>query len=184
VFGSIVHLSRPGSGILVGMPPSRPQGVWRSAVSTLQIGAPLLTRLVVGQAIYEAGAGQWRHLGNAAAVLRGAGIPHAEVVIIVVAAVELVGGPCLALGLLTQPIALILSGLMAFALLTVDRPLMAEAFLPGSSYGPLALPSFALLLLLLGLAAHGGGRFSADTVRRRIAQRLAAGGGRRSELDR
>jgi putative oxidoreductase len=160
----------------------RTLGVWRSAVSALQAGAPLLMRLVAGQAIYEAGVGQWRHLDNAAAILRGAGIPYAEVVVVLVSAIEQVGGPCLALGLLTQPIALILAGIMAFALLVVDRPLLAEALLPGGGFGPLALPSFVLLLLLLSLAAHGGGLLAIDTLHRRIAQRLSARADRRQQL--
>jgi putative oxidoreductase len=75
-------------------------------------------------------------------------------------ALELVGGALILLGLLTRPVAFILSGLMAFAYFLAHAP---QGFWPIVNRGELAaLYSF----LFLYLAAAGGGPWSLDRIYR------------------
>ena len=74
--------------------------------------------------------------------------------------IETVGGAMLVLGLFSRPVALLLSGEMAWAYFMAHAP---TAFWPIVNQGELAaLYSF----LFLYLAARGGGGFSIDGIRR------------------
>jgi putative oxidoreductase len=74
---------------------------------------------------------------------------------------ELVGGPLLALGLFTRPVAFLLSGLMAVAYFMAHAP---QGFWPILNKGELgALYCFVFLLL----CAVGPGAYSLDALRRR-----------------
>jgi putative oxidoreductase len=78
------------------------------------------------------------------------------------AVLETVGGPLIALGLWTQPVAFLLSGEMAVAYFRAHQP---RGLWPVQNGGELAaLFSF----LFLYFATTGAGRFSLDGIRRRI----------------
>ena len=74
---------------------------------------------------------------------------------------EFFGGLLLLIGLFTQPAAFILSGEMAVAYFMVHQP---GGLLPIQNHGePAVLYSFIFLFF----AAHGGGEWSLDAMRRR-----------------
>ena len=74
---------------------------------------------------------------------------------------ELVGGGLIVLGLLTRPVAFLLSGEMAVAYFMVHAP---RGPIPLLNHGELAaLYSFVFLFF----AAHGGGPYSADASMRK-----------------
>ncbi|HMI30204.1 MAG TPA: DoxX family protein [Candidatus Limnocylindrales bacterium] len=74
---------------------------------------------------------------------------------------ELVGGPLIMLGLLTRPVAFILSGQMAFAYFMAHAP---KGPIPLMNHGELAaLYSFVFLFF----AAQGGGSYGIDGLLRR-----------------
>lgn len=73
--------------------------------------------------------------------------------------IELLGGALVLLGLFTRPAALLCSGAMAFAYLTVHQP---QALLPLQNHGELAVLYCGMFLLI---ATFGPGRFALDTAR-------------------
>ena len=75
--------------------------------------------------------------------------------------IETVGGPLIAIGLFTSPVAFIASGEMAAAYFISHAP---RGGLPVQNRGELAV---ALCFVFLYIATRGGGRFSLDRVRRR-----------------
>jgi putative oxidoreductase len=75
--------------------------------------------------------------------------------------IELIGGALLILGLLTQPVAFILSGEMAFAYFIVHAPRSAYPLLSG---GTLAI---VYCFACLYLATAGGGPWSVDAATKR-----------------
>jgi putative oxidoreductase len=71
---------------------------------------------------------------------------------------ELIGGLLIAVGLLTRPVAFILSGMMAVAYFTAHLP---DGFWPIQNGGELAA---LYCFLFLYLSARGPGRYSLDAV--------------------
>ena len=93
--------------------------------------------------------------------------------------IEVVGGPLLALGLFTVPVAFICSGQMAVAYFQAHAP---QAFWPVENRGELAV---VYCVLFLYFAARGGGRYSLDHALGRDGYGLPrAGEGGRDEADR
>lgn len=85
--------------------------------------------------------------------------------IVVAGTIELVGGALLLLGLFTRPVALILSGQMAFAYFLGHMFKAANpVFLPLLNGGTLAI---ALCFTCLYLATAGGGPISLDAMLRK-----------------
>ena len=78
-------------------------------------------------------------------------------------AIELVGGALLALGLFTRPVALIMSGEMAFAYFISHAP---AGFFPILNRGDAAI---LYCFLFLYIAFAGGGPWSVDALMRRKA---------------
>lgn len=79
---------------------------------------------------------------------------------------ELYGGTAILLGLLTRPIAFILSGEMAVAYFQFHQP---QGFWPIQNHGE---PAVLLCFIFLFFAAHGAGDWSIDALIRRVrAQR-------------
>lgn len=93
---------------------------------------------------------------------------------------EVVGGTLMVLGLFSRPVALILSGEMAWAYFQVHAP---EGFWPVMNAGE---RSALLSFLFLYLAARGGGVFGIDGIRqlrsRRRAVAISAGPGAKGSL--
>jgi putative oxidoreductase len=75
--------------------------------------------------------------------------------------IELVGGALLLIGLLTRPVAFILSGLMAFAYFLGHAP---RGFYPLTNGGNLAI---LFCFVFLYFACAGGGAWSVDALLRR-----------------
>ena len=71
-------------------------------------------------------------------------------------ALELYGGAAILLGLLTQPVAFILSGEMAVAYFQFHQP---RGFWPIQNHGE---PAVLLCFIFLFFAAHGAGKWSLD----------------------
>lgn len=77
------------------------------------------------------------------------------------ALLEVVGGGLLLIGLLTRPVAFVLSGEMAFAYFLGHAP---KSFFPAINGGDAAI---LFCFVFLHMAAAGGGPLSMDAVRRR-----------------
>ena len=79
---------------------------------------------------------------------------------------EFYGGAAILLGLLTQPVAFILSGEMAVAYFQFHQP---SGFWPVQNHGE---PAVLFCFIFLFFAAHGAGKWSLDALLRR--KRVAA----------
>lgn len=71
---------------------------------------------------------------------------------------ELLGGAAVLLGLLTRPVAFVLSGEMAVAYFQFHQP---QGFWPIQNHGE---PAVLLCFIFLFFAAHGGGDWSLDAL--------------------
>jgi putative oxidoreductase len=140
--------------------------------ATLSFLAPLLTRLVVGYAFFLTGRGKWQHFDNTVTFFTELGIPFPEANAAFVATLELVGGVCLILGLLTRLMSAGLLSTMVVALLTADRERFLESLNPASEIGPTDISAFVFLLFFLWLALLGPGAVSLDAL---IKRRLGLG---------
>jgi putative oxidoreductase len=77
---------------------------------------------------------------------------------------EVVGGPAIMLGLLTRPVAFLLSGEMAVAYFQFHQPMGTW---PIQNHGE---PAVLLCFIFLFFAAHGAGDWSLDALLRRRGQ--------------
>jgi putative oxidoreductase len=157
---------------------SAPSLASRAAVLGLGIAAalafvaPLLTRIVVGWAFYLTGSGKWAHFDNTVTFFTELGIPFPEANAAFVATLELVGGLCLILGLLTRLFATGLATTMVVALMTADKERFLESWKTASDISPTDISAFVFLLFLLWLALYGPGPVSLD---RFLSRRLKIG---------
>jgi len=117
---------------------------------------PLLLRVAVGLTFVVTGWGKLHHLAQVTAYFDSLGIPGASVQAPFVAAVELVGGVVLVLGLGTRIASAFLTGVMAVAILTAIAP---------HSDGPIAVLGTietVYLLVFVHFVVHGAGAASLD----------------------
>ena len=135
--------------------------------AALSFLAPLLTRLVVGQAFFLTGRGKWQNFENTVTFFTELGIPFPEVNAAFVASLELAGGICLILGLFTRFMSAGLLSTMVVALLTADKQRFLESWSPASDVGPLDVSPFAFLLFFLWLTLYGPGAVSMDALLKR-----------------
>jgi len=124
--------------------------------------APLLTRVTVGYAFLLTGRGKLAHLDNFTRFLTDLGVPFAAQQAPFVAGLELVGGICLILGLLTRVMSAALLGTMVVAILTGETANFLNAWLPTGDVGPLDIAPYVFFLLLLWLVLFGPGPLSLD----------------------
>ena len=137
---------------------------------------PLLTRLVMGQAYYQTGAGKIENFARTASFFGDLGIPFPEANAFFVSRLEFWGGLLLVVGLGTRLVAALLSSTMVVALATADRESFLDALRGASDdglTGP-ALASFVYLMFLLWLVFFGPGRLSLDAIVVRWLERRAA----------
>lgn len=126
--------------------------------------APLLTRIVVGWAFYLTGSGKWAHFDNTVTFFTELGIPFPQANAAFVSTLELVGGICLILGLLTRVMAAGLASTMVVALLTADKQRFLESWSTASDISPTDISAFVFLLFFLWLVLYGPGLISLDTL--------------------
>jgi putative oxidoreductase len=145
----------------------------RAAILGLKIAAGLsflarlVTRVIVGQAVFLTGRGKWLHFQNTVTFFTELGIPFPEGSAAFVASLELVGGLCLILGLLTRLMACGLLATMGVALATADKERFLESLRPASEIGPMDITPFVFLLFFLWLTLYGPGAVSLDALLKR-----------------
>ena len=120
--------------------------------------APLLTRLVMGQAFYLTGHGKLQNLDRTVAFFADLGIPFPALNAGFASTIEYVGGICLILGLGTRIFSFLLSGSMVVALLTADKQNFIDKF-PADITD---VTPFVYLLFLVWLVLSGPGPISLD----------------------
>jgi len=140
----------------------RPVRLGRRAVVALAFLPPLLTRLVLGQAYFQAGRGKLANFDGTVELFTGLGIPAPELNAAFVSRLEYYGGMLLIAGLLTRLVALLLSSTMVVALLTADRPVFLDALKGTSEVGLTDVTAFVFLLFMVWLVVFGPGVVSLD----------------------
>jgi putative oxidoreductase len=135
--------------------------------------APLVTRLVMGQAFYQTGSGKIANFANTVSFFTELGIPMPEANAFFVSRLEFWGGLLLVVGLATRLVALGLASTMVVALLTADRDSFLEALRGSGDAGLTDVVPFVYLLFLVWLALVGPGALSLDTL---VARRLERSG--------
>jgi len=126
--------------------------------------APLLTRLVIGQAFYQTGSGKLSNPEGVTAFFTGLGIPFPELNAAFVSRLEFYGGMLLIVGLLTRLVALGLASTMVVALMTADRESFLGALRGTSDSGLTDVVPVVFLLFLVWLVFSGPGAVSLDAL--------------------
>jgi putative oxidoreductase len=132
--------------------------------AALSFLAPLLTRLVIGQAFYQTGSGKIGNFENTVGFFTELGIPMPEANAFFVSRLEYFGGMLLVLGLLTRVFAGLLASTMVVALLTADRETFLAALSGSGEAGLTDVTPLVYLLFLLWLILLGPGRLSLDAL--------------------
>jgi putative oxidoreductase len=120
--------------------------------------APLITRIVLGLAFFEAGRGKWNNLDKVIQFFTSLGIPFPAANATFISLLEFAGGAFLVVGLATRLFAFLLSCTMVTAILTSDHQALADKF-PADFTD---VSSFTYLLFLLWLLFYGPGPVSLD----------------------
>jgi putative oxidoreductase len=126
--------------------------------------APLATRITIGLGYLHTGWGKLHNFDRTVTFFASLGIPAPSVNAAFVSTLELVGGACLIIGLLTRVFALGLSASMVVALLTADRQTFLASWGNASETSPTDVASFVFLLFLVWLILFGPGAISLDRV--------------------
>lgn len=130
--------------------------------------APLVTRIVIGLAFFQAGTGKFRNFENVIGFFDGLGIPFPAFNAGLVASMETVGGLVLILGLFTRFFAAGLSITMVVALMTADKADFLASWSSAAETSPTDITAFVFLLFLLWLVTYGAGRLSLDALLRQV----------------
>jgi putative oxidoreductase len=130
--------------------------------------APLVTRIVIGLAFFQAGTGKFRHFENVIGFFDSLGIPFPAFHAGLVAGMETVGGVMLIFGLFTRFFAAGLSVTMVVALLTADTADFLASWGGASELAPTDITAFTFLLFLIWLVFYGAGKLSLDALLRRF----------------
>jgi putative oxidoreductase len=126
--------------------------------------APLLTRLVIGQAFFFTGRGKLANLPKTIGFFADLGIPFPALNAAFVSRLEFYGGIALVLGILTRLVAAGLASSMVVALLTADKTSFLNALFLKGDAGLTDITSFVYLLFLIWLVLAGPGLLSLDTL--------------------
>jgi len=126
--------------------------------------APLVTRLVVGQAFYQTGSGKIANFANTVSFFSDLGIPMPELNAFVVSRLEFWGGLLLLVGLATRLVAAGLASTMLVALATADKETFLEALRGTGDSGLTDVVPFVYLLFLGWLVLAGPGAASLDAL--------------------
>jgi putative oxidoreductase len=133
--------------------------------------APLLTRLVMGQAFHQTGAGKIENFANTVNFFTELGIPMPQANAFFVSRLEFWGGLLLVVGLLTRLVAGLLASTMVVALATADRGSFLDALKGAGDAGLTDITSFVYLLFLIWLVLGGPGALSLDALVARWLER-------------
>ena len=156
----------------------RAAGLGLRAAERLSFLAPLLTRLVIGQAFFLTGRGKLLNFENTVTFFAGLGIPMPELNAAFVSRLEYYGGMLLIVGLLTRLVAALLGGAMIVALMTADKESFTNALGGVGEAGLTDVTPFVYGMFLLWLLLAGPGRLSLDALLARalgIARQPEAG---------
>jgi putative oxidoreductase len=126
--------------------------------------APLLTRLVIGQAFFFTGRGKLEHFDNTVHFFTDLGIPFPQLNAAFVSRLEFYGGIALCVGLLTRIVAAGLASSMVVALMTADKTHFLDALFLRGDAGLTDITSFVYLLFLVWLVLFGPGILSLDAL--------------------
>lgn len=132
--------------------------------AALSFLAPLLTRLVVGQAFFLTGRGKLLNFDNTVTFFTELGIPFPQANAAFVSTLELVGGTCIFIGLLTRVMSGLLASTMVVALMTADKEQFLKSLNPSSDVSPMDVSSLVFLMLFAWLVLYGPGWLSLDTL--------------------
>jgi putative oxidoreductase len=143
---------------------TRAAAVGLKVADALSFIAPLLTRIVIGYAFFLTGRGKWANFDNTVAFFTELGIPAPQANAAFVSTLELVGGACLIVGLLTRLVSAGLASTMVVALLTADRAQFLESWSATSDVSPTDVTPFVFLMFLSWLVLYGPGILSVDRL--------------------
>ena len=146
---------------------SRAAALGLRAASALSFLAPLLTRLVIGYAFYQAGGGKLANMERTVEFFSGLGIPFPAVNAGFIARLEFYGGMLLIVGLGTRIVASLLGSTMVVALMTADREALLNALRGVGDDGLTDVVPVVYGLFLLWLVLFGPGLASLDALVRK-----------------
>ena len=136
---------------------------------------PLLTRLVIGYAFYQAGQGKLANPEKIVEFFTGLGIPFPAANAAFVSRLEFYGGMLLIAGFFTRLVACGLGSTMVVALMTADREALLGALSGAGEAGLTDVVPVVYGLFLLWLIVFGPGAASLDALVRRWLRPEAAG---------
>ena len=139
--------------------------------AALSFLAPLVTRLVMGQAYYQTGSGKIANFANTVSFFGDLGIPYPEANAFFVSRLEFWGGLLLIAGLLTRVVAAGLAATMVVAIATADREDFVGALQGSGEKGLTDVVPFVYLLFLVWLVLYGPGPVSLDALLARFVER-------------
>jgi len=140
----------------------RLNGLFWAVVAVVTPLAPLLTRLVIGQAFVQTGIGKWENFHDTVEFFASLGLPAPAANAAFTATLEVVGGAALILGIGTNLFAALLSSTMVVALLTADRANFIGAVTGSGDQALTDVLPVIFLMPLTWLVAYGAGPFSLD----------------------
>jgi len=129
--------------------------------------APLLTRLVIGYAFYQAGGGKLANMERTVGFFTDLGIPFPAANAHFIARLEFYGGMLLIVGLGTRIVASLLGSTMVVALMTADRESFLNALKGVGDAGLTDVVPVVFGLFLLWLVLFGPGLASLDALLRK-----------------
>jgi putative oxidoreductase len=133
-----------------------------AVVAAVKPLAPLLTRLVIGQAFVQTGIGKWENFHDTVEFFASLGLPAPAANVAFIASLEVVGGSALILGIGTNLFAALLSSTMVVAILTADRANFIGAVTGTGDHALTDVLPVIFLMPLTWLVAFGAGPLSLD----------------------